>query len=62
MLVKLHDGWKVGLVLVWTYEFCFLSVMKICRRDTTIEARRFARLLKRVDGLWELGTVGIIGI
>ena len=30
--------------------------------DTTEEARRMARLLKRGDGLWEVGTVGIIGI
>jgi hypothetical protein len=28
--------------------------------DTTAEARRFARLLEERDGLWKVGTVGII--
>jgi len=28
--------------------------------DTTGEARRFARLLERGDGLWKIGTVRII--
>jgi hypothetical protein len=28
--------------------------------DTTAETRRFARLLEERDGLWKVGTVGII--
>ena len=58
--VSYMGKWKIRMNWFGDVEYDLLSLNGWWGLDTTVEARRFARLLEERDGLWKIGTVRII--